>query len=188
MSPIFEESAFDFISHSVEQTQRLGAKLGVLLQAGDVICLSGELGAGKTQMTVGIAAGWGAREPVNSPTFVMVHPHTRRADQARLYHIDCYRMRGVEDLHTFGWDDMLDEGGTLVIEWPERIEAALPADRLWITLSHLDDEGAERRRYLYFKAAGERHKALLDAFRRRAFGAMPGVTDRPAEPQRQEEA
>ncbi|MCZ7542091.1 MAG: tRNA (adenosine(37)-N6)-threonylcarbamoyltransferase complex ATPase subunit type 1 TsaE [Anaerolineae bacterium] len=175
MSPIFEESAFDFVSRSAEQTRRLGARLGALLQCGDVICLAGELGAGKTQMAAGIAAGWGALEPVTSPTFVMVHEHTRAADALRLYHIDCYRMDGVAALWTFGWDDILDQGGPLVIEWPERIEAALPPERLWITLSHIDVEGEENRRHLLFEAEGERHQALLDEFRRRAFGAPPGV-------------
>lgn len=175
MSPIFQASAFDFVSLSAEQTHRLGAKLGVLLQKGDVICLSGALGAGKTQMAGGVAAGWGAREPVNSPTFVMVHEHTRAADSTRLYHIDCYRMNGVDDLVTFGWDDMLDDGGPLVIEWPERIEKALPLDRLWITLSHVEGEGEEDRRHLLFEAAGARHQVLLDQFRHRAFGVAPSV-------------
>lgn len=177
MSPIFTGGTFDFVSLSAEQTHRLGAKLGVLLQAGDVICLSGGLGAGKTQMAAGIAAGWGALEPVNSPTFVMVHEHTRAADATRLYHVDCYRMDGADDLLTFGWDDMLDSGGPLVIEWPERIMAALPPDRLWITISHLEAEGEENRRHLLFEASGARHQTLLDEFRRRAFGVASGVLD-----------
>src|SRR5258707_11424486 len=83
---------FSLESTSVEQTAYFGARLGKLLGAGDVICLSGPLGAGKTALAAGIAAGWGALEPVNSPTFVFVHEHHRAADALRLYHVDCYRL------------------------------------------------------------------------------------------------
>jgi tRNA threonylcarbamoyladenosine biosynthesis protein TsaE len=171
MSPILGENALDFISHSAEQTRRLGTRLGALLKKGDAICLSGELGVGKTRMASGLAAGWGASEPASSPTFVMVHEHTRTADSTRLYHVDCYRMRGVEDLWPLGWDDMLDGGSALVIEWPETIRAALPRGRLWITLSFIEEE--QNRRHLLFEASGKRHQTLLEQFRRRAFGVVP---------------
>ncbi|MBN1286084.1 MAG: tRNA (adenosine(37)-N6)-threonylcarbamoyltransferase complex ATPase subunit type 1 TsaE [Anaerolineae bacterium] len=172
MSPIFSDTTFDFVSNSVEQTRRLGARLGALLTSGHVICLSGGLGAGKTQMAAGIAGGWDALEPVSSPTFVLVHEHTRAADAMRLYHIDCYRIGGPEELGTLGWEDMLDANAALVIEWPERIDAALPAGHLWITFSGVEDESFTRRRLL-FEAAGDPHNALLSEFRRRAFGSMP---------------
>ncbi len=172
MSPIFSDNTFDFISNSVDQTRRLGARLGRLLQVGDVICLCGELGAGKTQMSAGIAEGWGAREAVSSPTFVLVHEHSRPADAMRLYHVDCYRMRGPDELDTFGWDDMLAANAALVIEWPERIKAALPPEYMWVTFS--DVAGDEfSRRHLLFEASGTRHQNLLLEFRRRAFGVMP---------------
>lgn len=173
MSPIFSDTTFDFISNSVTQTRRLGAKLGTLLAPGHIICLSGNLGAGKTQMAAGIANGWGAREPVSSPTFVLVHEHTRAADSLRLYHVDCYRLESPAELDTLGWDDMLDSGGTLVIEWPERIKEALPEDHLWVTLGSLEDEELFTRRHLLFEASGSRHDDLLLEFRRRAFGTMP---------------
>lgn len=172
MSPIFEDDTFDFISSSDQQTQRLGVRLGTLLGPGDVVCLCGELGAGKTQMAAGIAAGWGAREAVSSPTFVLVHEHTRAADHMRLYHVDCYRINGPEELDTFGWEDMLAAGAALVIEWPERIKAALPGGYLWVTFSYIEGEEFSRRRLL-FEASGDRHQDLLVQFRRRAFGVMP---------------
>src|SRR5258706_9835 len=90
--PILKEGQLDISSHSAEQTQRLGARLGSLLQVGDIICLSGDMGAGKTVFSAGIGRGWGAKTPLTSPTFNLVHDHTRDADSQHLYHLDCYRL------------------------------------------------------------------------------------------------
>src|SRR5260221_12138648 len=86
-----------FISRELSQTIGFGTRLGALLGPGDVICLSGEMGAGKTALTTGIGKGWRALEPVNSPTYVFVHPHRRAEDALRLYHLDCYRLNRRED-------------------------------------------------------------------------------------------
>src|SRR4051812_31474913 len=85
------------LSESPDQTMQFGTCLGQLLAHGDIVCLSGDLGAGKTAFTSGIGKGWGALEIVNSPTFVFVHEHRRRADNMRLYHIDCYRLASLDD-------------------------------------------------------------------------------------------
>lgn len=164
----------DFISHSVEQTIQVGALLGEVLQDGDVLCLSGDLGAGKTALTRGIAAGWGAREPVTSPTFTLVHEHTRAPDGQMLYHIDCYRIESPADAWSIGLEDMIYGEHVAVIEWAENVRDLLPPDCLWITLSFLGD--SERR--LSFRATGERARALLHAFRERTVGrqAGPGAT------------
>jgi tRNA threonylcarbamoyladenosine biosynthesis protein TsaE len=77
--PIFREGELDILSHSADQTERLGMRLGALLQAGDVICLSGDMGAGKTVFSVGIGKGWGALTPLTSPTFNIVHEHQYRS-------------------------------------------------------------------------------------------------------------
>ncbi|MFN8452055.1 MAG: tRNA (adenosine(37)-N6)-threonylcarbamoyltransferase complex ATPase subunit type 1 TsaE [Anaerolineae bacterium] len=124
--PILREGELDLISHSAEQTRRLGARLGALLQPGDVVCLSGDLGAGKTAFAAGIGAGWGAKVPVTSPTFNLVHEHERDGDGQILYHLDCYRIHTAADALTIGLDDILSGNGPVVIEWPEHIEAALP--------------------------------------------------------------
>ncbi len=152
-------------SHSAEQTVRLGSWLGGVLAAGDVICLSGDLGAGKTAFASGIAAGWGALEPVNSPTFVLVHEHHRSDDATRLHHVDCYRLERPGDATTVGLEDLLAGNDVVVVEWPERIEMLLPPERLWIDLEFVGD-ATERR--LIFQASGSRYQTLLADFQRRA--------------------
>jgi tRNA threonylcarbamoyladenosine biosynthesis protein TsaE len=166
--PILLPNVLDFISRSLEQTTRLGARLGELALPGDVIALSGELGAGKTAFASGFGLGFGAREPVTSPTFVFAHEHRRATDSVRLYHMDCYRLSGAVDADSIGLSDMLAGDAVLLIEWPERILPLLPAERLWITLEAMDDEPTRRR--IEFQATGTRPEALLDTFRRRAFG------------------
>lgn len=162
---ILAAGAVDFVSRSVERTTQIGALLGEVLRAGDVICLSGALGAGKTALTRGIAAGWGAREPVTSPTFTLVHEHTRASDDRRLYHIDCYRLDGAASAWSIGLEDLIYGDDVTVIEWAENVRDLLPPDCLWITLEF----GGENERRLSYTALGERGQRLLDAFRLRAL-------------------
>src|SRR5512140_527363 len=86
-----EVPTVDFLSRSPEQTRRIGQRLGAVLQPGDVICLQGDLGAGKTTFVQGIAQGWGSRDAVSSPTFILVNVY-RREDKAQLFHMDAYRL------------------------------------------------------------------------------------------------
>lgn len=155
---ILSRETLQLASHSPAETERLGAALGALLHSGDLICLSGELGAGKTALASGIGRGWGALEPVNSPTFVFIHEHHRRVDSLRLVHVDAYRLSGPDDAATLGLEDLLMSEHTLMIEWPERIADLLPTERLWITLNPLEDEWA---RQMSLEASGPRHTALL---------------------------
>jgi tRNA threonylcarbamoyladenosine biosynthesis protein TsaE len=152
-------------SHSLDQTIQFGVCLGQLLDRGDVICLSGDLGAGKTALASGIGKGWGTLEPVNSPTFVFVHEHRRRKDNTRLYHVDCYRLSSPDDAESIGIEDIVAGDSPAVIEWPEKIEPLLPAERLWIILDCTDDaakDAAERQ--LTFQATGTRYETLLKDF------------------------
>lgn len=164
--PILREGELDIISHSVEQTARLGARLGALLRRGDIICLSGDMGAGKTVFSAGIGRGWGTQHPLTSPTFNLVHQHRRADDNLTLYHLDCYRLSGPEDTDSIGFDDIVDSGGILIIEWAERILPVLPPERLWIELRELSDT----RRSLLLEATGTRYQQLVDEFRRAAYG------------------
>lgn len=165
--PILKEGELDLISSSAEQTQRLGIRLGSLLQAGDVLCLSGDMGAGKTMFSAGIGIGWGAQNPLTSPTFNIVHEHRRDKDKQRLYHLDCYRLSGVNDIDSIGFDDLVtDARGVMVIEWPERIESALPKHRLWVQLRILD----ATRRNLIFEGNHPRYEDLIGKFRTTTFG------------------
>lgn len=163
---ILDEQTLDFISTGVEQSVRLGVRLGELLQLGDLICLAGELGSGKTALAIGIGRGWGASLPVTSPSYTLVNEYPRMRDGRILYHIDCYRLEAAPDVATAGLDDILADGGAIMIEWPERITALLPEDRLWIDLRYISDT----RRGLLIKAAGERPAKLLKQFRQSAFG------------------
>ena len=147
----------EFTSASPQRTEWLGKLLGQLLHAGDVICLSGDLGAGKTAYSRGIGAGWGACTPLTSPTFNLVHEHTRANDDARLFHIDCYRICGAVDADSIGMDDILDCSATVILEWPERILTVLPSARLWVNIQ--DGGGSER--HFILQAFGDRFATLL---------------------------
>lgn len=164
--PILKEGELDIFSHSVEQTRRLGNRLGKLLRPGDIICLSGDMGAGKTVFSAGIGEGWGAKTPLTSPTFNLVHQHQRDADSQKLYHLDCYRLYGTADADSIGLDDILEGNGPVILEWAERIEDALPEHKLWIDIRVLEFT----RRNFFFEGIGARPQAIIDAFRTVTFG------------------
>jgi tRNA threonylcarbamoyladenosine biosynthesis protein TsaE len=164
--PILREGELDIITSSAEQTQRYGSRLGTLLKAGDVLCLSGDMGAGKTVFASGLGAGWGAEARLTSPTYNLVNEYRRAKDRTRLCHIDAYRLNGVQDLDSVGFDDMLGTRRILIIEWPERIESALPEDHLWVQLRVLDTG----RRNLIMEGHGERYVSLIADFRDLVFG------------------
>lgn len=165
--PILDEHTLDFVSHSSEQTRRFGVRLGMLLQAGDVLALAGELGTGKTCLAQGIGRGMGVAEPITSPTFTLVAEHVPPPPAPILFHIDLYRLdEPLAEALAFGLDDYLLDDGVCVIEWADRIATALPDERLFITLRHLGDS----KRGIVMQANGPRYDDLLQAFRRSAFG------------------
>jgi len=151
--------AVELVSYSVEQTSQVGYHLGQLLAAGDVICLAGDLGAGKTVFARGVGIGWGALESVTSPTFTLIHEHHRAQDSQVLYHVDCYRLQGTDDAWGIGLEDVLHGDGSVLIEWPEHVQAVLPAERLWVQFNILDDT----QRQMTVRAVGQRYEALLEA-------------------------
>jgi tRNA threonylcarbamoyladenosine biosynthesis protein TsaE len=164
MSPILDQNAMEIFSRSSEQTRRIGMRLGPLIQPGDVICLAGDLGSGKTTLVQGLAAGWGSLDPVSSPSFVLVNMY-RRADAQILYHLDAYRLNDPQEAVELDIDEMLYRG-SLVIEWADRIEAALPKDKLWISFRWIGD----MQRNLLITANGKRYQSLLVSFRQRVYG------------------
>jgi len=167
MTPILDDRSLEFISRSPAQTRRLGARLGKLLRGGEVICLEGRLGAGKTVLAQGIGHGWGAVTPLISPSFVLMREHRRPSGDQKLLHADFYRLEGVEEAWNLGLQDWMGEpDAVVVIEWPERAGTILPPQRLWVRL----DLAEERRRHLLFTAHGSSYLALLREFRRDAFG------------------
>ncbi len=154
----------DFFSRSPEQTRRIGRRLGEALQAGDVICLQGDLGAGKTTFAQGVAQGWGSLDAVSSPTFILVNLY-RRADEARLFHMDAYRLDSAPEAEELDLDTMLAQG-PLLIEWPERIDGLVPDEHLWIKFEYVDEEERE----MNLQATGKRYDELLEIIRRAAYG------------------
>ena len=149
----------DFLSRSPEQTRQIGARLGRNLQPGDVICLQGDLGAGKTTFVQGIAQGWGSRDAVSSPTFIIVNVY-RDESQKQLFHLDAYRLDSVLEAEELDLNTMLAQG-PLLIEWPERMEGLIPGENLWVSLEHVDQEEREMR----FSSHGKRFDDLLDIVR-----------------------
>jgi tRNA threonylcarbamoyladenosine biosynthesis protein TsaE len=164
MAPILDQNSFEIISRGSEQTRRVGMRLGLLLKPGDIVCLVGDLGAGKTTLVQGIAVGWGSLDSVSSPTFVLVNVY-RRLDGNRLFHLDAYRISGPSEAVELDLEDMLMTG-PLVVEWADRIAPALPESYLWVNLRWIDDS----QRDLVFRASGKAYEALLHEFRARVYG------------------
>ncbi len=162
--PILAPHSLEFISHSPDQTRRVGMRLGGLLQPGDLLGLVGDLGSGKTTLVQGIAAGWGTLDAVSSPTFVLVNVY-RHPDGGRLYHMDAYRLSGAPEAEDLDVTSMLDSG-PLVVEWAERIWKALPADYLQVVLKYVDED----QRDMVFTACGLRYQVLLADFRKLVYG------------------
>jgi tRNA threonylcarbamoyladenosine biosynthesis protein TsaE len=164
--PILDQNSVEFISRGSEYTRRVGIRLGTLLKNGDVVCLEGDLGSGKTTLVQGMAAGWGSLDQVTSPTFVILNQY-RRLDGGQFYHLDAYRLENAKEAEQLDLFQFI-ENGPLVVEWAERIEAALPEDCLWVNLRNVDVD----QRDLIFSARGAHYKTLLIEFRRRTYGGL----------------
>jgi tRNA threonylcarbamoyladenosine biosynthesis protein TsaE len=167
MSPILDANSLECPSHSADQTQRLGVRLGELLRGGDLICLEGVLGVGKTCLAQGIGRGCGVTESLISPTFTFIHEYKNPRDNSTLYHVDLYRISSAQEAAELGLEEYVDDPSAItVIEWAEQAEELLPADRLWISIRFIQGN----KRILLFSASGERYEGLLRRFRKRAFG------------------
>ena len=112
-----------FTTNSPAETERIGAALGAIAPAGTVIAYRGDLGAGKTAFTRGLARGLGYAEPVTSPTYTIVNEYL--GGRIPLFHFDMYRLASSDDLWDIGWEDYLDRGGICAVEWSENVEDAL---------------------------------------------------------------
>ncbi len=130
-----------YVTRSQEETIALGRRLGSLLREGDVLVLTGDLGAGKTQLTKGIAAAMGVEDDVTSPTFNILMVY--EGSQMPLYHFDLYRLEDADQLEDTGMYDLLGGDGVCVIEWGEQFADEIGDDRLDVILSRLDGEAAE---------------------------------------------
>jgi tRNA threonylcarbamoyladenosine biosynthesis protein TsaE len=156
---------------SVQQTQALAAALSALAEAGDLIVLSGEMGAGKTAFTQGFARGLGITEAVTSPTFTIVREHT--GGRLNLHHLDVYRLDHLREVGDLGLAEMLEEDAVMLVEWGDVVLPALGDDRLEVALSLVDatvdapaDDATDDHRRLEIRARGgrwqARHRALTE--------------------------
>ena len=139
-----------------EETEALGRRLGGLLRAGDVVALSGDLGAGKTVLTRGIAAGAGAGGHVVSPTFTFLREYH---GAVTVYHVDLYRLDRPQQLEDLGLDEILDGTGIVVLEWAEKARPLLPPEHLWITIRFMNGEDT---RELAFSPKGARYVEIIE--------------------------
>ena len=157
--PILDANTFEFISRSTDQTHRIGMRLGELLQTADIVCLNGDLGAGKTTLVQGIAKGWGTSDVVTSPTFVLVNNY-HRPDGSEMNHLDAYRLESALEAEDLDLERMIAEG-PLIVEWADRIKAALPDENLVVSMSWVSDE----HRGLVFSFTGKRYGKLYNQLR-----------------------
>lgn len=162
--PILAPNTIEFFSRSSEQTRRVGMRIGAMLRPGDLVCLQGDLGAGKTTLVQGLAQGWGSTDAVSSPTFVLVNVY-RKPEGAILFHLDTYRIDSTPEAEELDLDTMLAQG-PLVIEWAERVQAILPGENFWIKLEYMDEE----QRFMLLTANGKRYESLLLELRQAMFG------------------
>ncbi len=125
-------------THSRAETAAVGAAVARLLRSGDVVILSGELGAGKTALTSGLVAEMGCADQVTSPTFTIMRHHELPSG-GQVLHLDAYRLAGPDDAEDIGLLELLDAGAIAVIEWGERIASALGPDALVLELSHVEE-------------------------------------------------
>ena len=126
-----------FTTNSPTETEAIGAALGKIIEPGTVIAYRGDLGAGKTAFTRGLAKGLGCTEIVTSPTYTIVNEYL--GGRIPLFHFDMYRLRSSDDLFDIGWEDYLDRGGVCAVEWSENVDDAME-DALCITIEKLGED------------------------------------------------
>lgn len=165
MSPVFRQDTLDFMSHSEAQTLRFGARMATLLNPGDVLAVTGELGTGKTRWIQGVCAGLDVVDPVSSPTFTLVNEYEGRFP---VYHIDLYRLDQSSEVLSFGLEEYLYGNGITLIEWAERAGNFLPADYLSIEIHHLE----YTKRRIVINPVGQRFRNVLTSFKEIAFSPL----------------
>lgn len=142
-------------TNSAEETMNLGERLGKILRPGDVLALFGDLGAGKTTFTKGIARGLGLADDIHSPTFTLIHEHI---GPTPLYHVDLYRLETEEEVDSLGIEEYIYSEGITIIEWADRMRLTLPPERLDIELKMKGDNDRE----MIFETDSPRLQAVVE--------------------------
>ena len=144
------------ILNDLEDTREFGEKLGCSLKTGDIICLMGDLGAGKTTLTKSIGIGLGVEDYITSPTFTLINEYKGRLN---LYHFDVYRLEGITDLDDLGFEEYFYSDGVCIIEWGDKIQGVLPENTINIRI----EKGEELdNRILTLSGKGNRFEELIE--------------------------
>ncbi len=141
--------------NNFEETEEFGIKLGKSLKSGDIVCLNGDLGAGKTTLTKSIGLGLDVKEYITSPTFTLINQYRGRLP---VYHFDVYRLENVDELYDLGFDEYFYGNGVCIVEWAEKIEKLLPKERLVLDIKKGKDID---ERVINITAYGNRYIELL---------------------------
>lgn len=149
----------EFEVRNIEETTALGEALGKILKPSDIVCLTGELGTGKTHITKGIAKGLRIDEPITSPTFTIVNEY--ETGRLKLYHFDVYRVSDPDEIYAIGFDDYIFSDGVSIIEWANYIEEILPSEYLHIYIQK-DLEKGEDYRKITITPYGEKYNYIKE--------------------------
>ena len=158
------EKKLDCISHSEAQTQRLGLRLGTLVEPGSVVLLEGTMGSGKTVFAQGVALGLEIKEQVTSPSYTLIKEY--QSGRLPFFHVDLYRIDSSDSLWGLGLEEYLEGDGVCVIEWARKVRDFLPETWLYINIEIMTDT----KRTLHFASEGDRFQKILHEYRRLAFG------------------
>lgn len=145
----------EIILNGLEETKEFGIKLGKILKGGDIVCLNGDLGAGKTTLTKSIGLGLGVTEYITSPTFTLINEYSGKYP---VYHFDTYRLENIEELHDLGFDEYFYSNGVSIIEWADKIERFLPEDRIVLDIKKGIDVNKRR---INITGYGDRYIEIL---------------------------
>lgn len=145
----------EFIVNNVEQTTELGVQIGKLANPGDIICLTGDLGAGKTHLSKGIAEGLGITDHITSPTFTIVNEYDGRL---KLYHFDVYRVNDPDEISAIGFDEYIFSDGVSIIEWANYIEELIPEEHISINITKAPEDINSRK--IVIEGYGDRYNYI----------------------------
>lgn len=140
---------------NLEETEKFGIKLGKALRSGDILCLNGDLGAGKTTITKSIGVGLGVEEYITSPTFALINQYVGRVP---VYHFDVYRLENVNELYDLGFDEYFYGKGVCIIEWADKIDRMIPKDRIVVDIENGNNVD---ERILKIHGYGDRYHELV---------------------------
>ena len=149
----------EFEVNSIEEITKLGKELGKILNPGDIICLTGDLGTGKTHITKGISEGLGITDNITSPTFTIVNEYN--SGRLKLYHFDVYRVSDPDEIYAIGFDDYIFGDGVSIIEWANYIEEILPKEYLHIYITK-DLSKGENYRKITITPYGEKYNYVKE--------------------------